>query len=113
MFCSGKRTNAISSWRNDRYQTTVPETVRRAIKLGKRDKIDYSIRPDGEQVVTWFAHVETDGPLLGKFPGVLAQDIAKHADRLQLIDTNPIQRIQQLVGNFNCYLDAPLLADDE
>ncbi|WP_206165702.1 type II toxin-antitoxin system PrlF family antitoxin, partial [Citrobacter braakii] len=25
----------------DRYQTTVPETVRRALRLGKRDKIHY------------------------------------------------------------------------
>jgi antitoxin PrlF len=29
----------------DRYLTTVPETVRRALRLGKRDKISYSIRP--------------------------------------------------------------------
>ena len=26
----------------DRYQTTVPETVRRALRLGKRDKIHYT-----------------------------------------------------------------------
>jgi bifunctional DNA-binding transcriptional regulator/antitoxin component of YhaV-PrlF toxin-antitoxin module len=29
----------------DRYQTTVPETVRRALRLGKRDKMRYTIRP--------------------------------------------------------------------
>jgi len=31
----------------DRYQTTVPETVRRALRLRKRDKIQYVIRPSG------------------------------------------------------------------
>ncbi len=36
----------------DRYQTTVPETVHRALKLGKRDKIHYSIRPDGAVVMS-------------------------------------------------------------
>ena len=36
----------------DRYQTTVPETVRRALRLGKRDKIHYTIRPDGEVVLS-------------------------------------------------------------
>ncbi|MFN5651359.1 MAG: type II toxin-antitoxin system PrlF family antitoxin, partial [Actinomycetes bacterium] len=36
----------------DRYQTTGPETVRRALKLGKRDKIHYTIRPGGEVVLT-------------------------------------------------------------
>ena len=33
----------VESTLTDRYQTTVPETVRRALRLGKRDKIHYSI----------------------------------------------------------------------
>jgi antitoxin PrlF len=36
----------------DRYQTTVLEIVRRALKLGKRDKIQYTMRPSGEVVLT-------------------------------------------------------------
>ena len=39
----------------DRYQTTVPETVRRAHKLDKRDKIHYSILPDGAVVMSRFS----------------------------------------------------------
>jgi antitoxin PrlF len=35
----------------DRYQTTVPETVRRALRLKKRDKIRYTIRSSGEVVL--------------------------------------------------------------
>ena len=35
----------VESTLTDRYQTTVPETVRRALRLYKRDKIHYSIRP--------------------------------------------------------------------
>ena len=31
----------------DRYQTTVPESVRNALKLSKRDKIRYTIRLSG------------------------------------------------------------------
>jgi len=42
----------VESTLTDRYQTTVPETVRRALKLGKRDKIHYAIRPSGEVVLT-------------------------------------------------------------
>jgi len=42
----------VESTLTDRYQTTVPETVRRALKLGKRDKIHYTIRPGGEVVPT-------------------------------------------------------------
>ena len=29
----------VESTLTDRYQTTVPQTVRRALRLGKRDKI--------------------------------------------------------------------------
>lgn len=36
----------------DRYQTTVPESVRRALRLGKRDKIHYAIQPGGEVILT-------------------------------------------------------------
>jgi antitoxin PrlF len=41
----------VESTLTDGYQTTVPETVRRALRLGKRDKIHYTIRPDGEVVL--------------------------------------------------------------
>ncbi len=35
----------VESTLTDRYQTTVPETVRRALKLGKRDKITTPFAP--------------------------------------------------------------------
>ena len=37
----------LESTLTDRYQTTVPNAVRHALKLGKRDKICYLIQPDG------------------------------------------------------------------
>lgn len=42
----------VESTLTDRYQTTVSETARRALKLGKRDKIHYTIRASGEVVLT-------------------------------------------------------------
>lgn len=59
----------------DRYQTTVPETVRRALKLSKRDKIHYTIRLDGEVVLSRAAPPEDDDPVLGQFLHFLAQDM--------------------------------------
>ncbi|MEY2976080.1 MAG: HtaR suppressor protein, partial [Cyanobacteriota bacterium] len=32
----------------DRYQTTIPDPVRKALGLNKRDKICYTIQPDGK-----------------------------------------------------------------
>lgn len=97
----------------DRYQTTVPETVRRALKLGKRDKIHYMIRPDGQVMLTRAVPAEPDDPVLGQFLGFLAQDMASHPERLQSVSPDLMQRIQSLVADIEVDLDAPLSADDE
>lgn len=106
-------TYEIESTLTDRYQTTVPETVRRTLKLGKRDKIHYVIRPDGEVVITRAEVAEGDDPVLGQFLGFLARDIASHPERLQAIDAGLVKRIQSLVGGVNVDLDEVLSADDE
>lgn len=103
----------VESTLTDRYQTTVPETVRRALKLGKRDKIHYSIRADGEIVLSRAAASQGADPLLGQFLGFLARDIAKHPERLMSVDASLVQRIQSLTGAVEIDLDAPLSADDE
>jgi antitoxin PrlF len=105
----------VESTLTDRYQTTVPETVRRALRLGKRDKIRYSIRPSGEVVLTRSTSVEgleADDPVLGQFLGFLARDMASHPERLQAVDAGLVERLQSLVGGIEVDLDAPLSADD-
>ena len=103
----------VESTLTDRYQTTVPETVRRALGLGKRDKIHYTIRPGGEVVLSRVEAPEQDDPVLGQFLGFLARDIASHPERLQAVDARLVQRIQSLVGGIEVDLDAVLSADDE
>lgn len=103
----------VESTLTDRYQTTVPETVRRALRLTKRDKIHYAIRPGGEVVLTRVEALEADDPVLGQFLGFLARDIANHPQRLQAVDSHFLQHIQSLVGGIEVDLDAALSADDE
>ena len=103
----------VESTLTDRYQTTVPETVRRALRLGKRDKIQYTIRPGGEVVLTRVEVTAVDDPVLGQFLGFLARDIASHPERLQAVDSTFVQRIQSLTGGIEIDLDAPLSVDDE
>jgi antitoxin PrlF len=103
----------VESTLTDRYQTTVPETVRRALRLGKRDKIHYTIRSSGEVVLTRAQTSEDDDPVLGQFLGFLARDIAKHPERLRTIDASFVQRLQALTGGIEVDLDAALSADDE
>ncbi len=106
-------TLAVESTLTDRYQTTVPETVRRALGLGKRDKLHYTIRPSGEVVLSRAEAPEADDPVLGEFLGFLARDMAAHPERLQAIDASWVQRLRSLTGDVEVNLDAALSADDE
>ena len=103
----------VESTLTDRYQTTVPEMVRRSLRLGKRDKVHYSIRPNGEVVLSRAEVSETDDPVLGQFLGFLSRDIASHPERLQALDTNFMQRLQSLTTGIEVDLDAPQSAEDE
>lgn len=103
----------IESTLTDRYQTTVPETVRRALRLGKRDKIHYAVRPNGEVVMTRADASAGDDPVLGQFLGFLARDLASHPERLMAVDAALVQRLRSLVGDVEVELDTALTADDE
>ena len=103
----------VESTLTDRYQTTVPETVRRSLRLGKRDKIHYTIRPNGEVVLSRAEVSEADDPVLGQFLEFLSLDIANHPERLQALDTRFVQRLKLLTRGAEIDLDAPLSTDDE
>ena len=97
----------------ERYQTTVPEPVRRALRLGKRDKIHFTIRPDGDVVLTRAVVPTSEDPVMGRFLNFLAHDIANHPERLAAVDAGLVQRIQLLVGDVHVDIDAALSAEDE
>jgi len=96
----------------DRYQTTVPNPVRRALGLNKRDKICYTIEPDGK---VWLSRVDQteDDPVLGKFLNFLAQDMDKNPQHIQVISSGLVSHVQSLVSGVDVDLDAPLLDEDE
>ncbi len=104
---------AAESTLTDRYQTTVPETVRRALQLGKRDKIRYTIRPGGEVVLSRAEPEEADDPVLGEFLVFLAQDMARHPQRLKAMDADWVDRLQSLTRDVPVDLHAPLSPEDE
>lgn len=103
----------VESTLTDRYQTTVPETVRRALRLNKRDKIHYSIRQGGEVLFSREEIAEEDDPVLEQFLGFLTRDLANHPERLQSIVAGFVQRLRTLTGGIDVDLDAVLSADDE
>ena len=103
----------LESTLTDRYQTTVPDGVRRALKLGKRDKIRYVVRPDGRVVMTRAAAEPEDDPVLDKFLSFLARDVETNPGRLLGLDARLAKRIRSLVKNVKVDLDAELAPEDE
>jgi antitoxin PrlF len=98
----------------DRYQTTVPEPVRRVLKLRKRDRLHYVVRDNGEVLLSRAVPVdEAEDPALAPFLALLARDMASNPQRLQAVGPELAQRIHALVGDLDVDLDAPLSADNE
>lgn len=98
---------AIESTLTDRYQTTVPDPVRRALKLGKRDKIRYIVR-GGEVVITRATAEEEDDPVVGKFLQFLARDMERHPDRIRPVSASLVKRARALTRGVKIDLNAPL-----
>ena len=98
----------------DRYETTVPNAVRKALRLNKREKIRYTIQPDGSVLLSRADQDETD-LALGSFLTFLANDIQQNPQRLKAVTPELISRIQDLVGNIDIDIDidAPLDEKDE
>lgn len=96
----------------DRYQTTIPEPVRKSLGLNKRDKICYTIQPDGQVVISRADQTESD-PILGDFLDFLARDIAKNPQHLKALSSDLVSRVQSLVSEVDLDLNAPLLDEDE
>jgi antitoxin PrlF len=102
----------VESSLTDRYQTTVPDPIRKVLGLNKRDRICYTIESDGRVTISR-AEAPHDDPLLGEFLNFLAKDIQTNPQHLQSISTDLVSRIQSLVAQVDLDLDAPLADEDE
>ncbi|AFY92794.1 type II toxin-antitoxin system PrlF family antitoxin [Chamaesiphon minutus] len=96
----------------DRYQTTVPDPVRKVLGLNKRDRIAYTIESDGRVTISRAGDANND-PLLGQFLDFLATDIQVNPQHVRQVSSDLANRIRSLVGNVDLDLDAPLAAEDE
>lgn len=94
----------------DRYQTTIPEPIREAMHLGKRDKITYVVQKDGKVLM---CRANEEDPVLGDFLSFLADDIPNNPSHLHALNPALIKRARALVSKVEVDLDAPLSDEDE
>lgn len=96
----------------DRYQTTVPDIVRKTLGLNKRDKIAYVIDADGKVTIVRSQTSEND-PILGKFLDFLAQDMEQNPQHIQPVTKKTLEQVRALVADLDVDLNAPLSDEDE
>jgi antitoxin PrlF len=101
---------AAQSTLTERYQTTVPEPVRRALGLTKHDKIAY--REENGRVYLERADEAAD-PILTGFLTFLASDMAANPDALRALPAALADRLAALTRGAKIDLDAPLSPGDE
>ena len=101
----------LESTLTDRYQTTIPVAVRRALKLGKRDKIRYAILPDGQVQLTRV--IDGNDPLLGEFLSFFSKDMANHPEQIRLLDADLKSVMDELSVGLVPNLDQALSPDNE
>jgi antitoxin PrlF len=92
----------------DKYQNTVPAAVRKALRLGKRDKITYIIR--GGQVILEKAEPQEDqvDPAVQAFLGFLEREMVTNPQRLKPFGGKAARRAAELVEGVEVDLDASL-----
>ena len=96
-----------------RGQTTVPAAIRKMLALGKRDHVVFRGLADGTVVIA--KKSEEAGradPVLGKFLGFLAKDMAANPERIRAVPKGLVARGTALVKRVAVDLDAAL-PDDE
>ena len=96
----------------NRYQTTIPEVVRKALGLKKRDKIRYIVLNDGSVKITRLDKEKSD-PVLTDFLTFLANDISQHPENINTVSTELAEQILPLVSDVDVDLDGPLSDEDE
>ncbi len=96
----------------DRYQTTVPATVRKYLGLNKNDKICYTLYPNGAVLISRAEPAGND-PVLEQFLDFMAQDMQENPQNLQPINSGLVSKIQSLVSEVDFDLNELLADEDE
>lgn len=96
----------------DRYQTTVPSVVRKALHLGKKDKIKFTVESNGSVTLSRAEQSDED-PALNAFLLFLGDDIQKQPGRVQPLSASMKSKGDGLIEDVDIDLDAPLTDEDE
>lgn len=98
----------------DRYQTTVPRSVRKQLRLNKGSYIRYCMEADGRVYIEPVRPEPSEAdPAVGAFLDLLEADVKAHPEGVRAFDGGLRDRMAALVASVEVDLDAELSPDDE
>lgn len=95
----------------DRYQTTIPDAIRKALHLNKRDKILYTVQPDGHVFLSKIEENQGD-PVIDCFLDFIAEDMKQNPQHLTSINQTLFNRIESLIEGVEFDLNEILVDED-
>ena len=98
----------VESTLTDKYQTTIPDSIRKALNLKKRDKIRFALKSDGTVTLTRAAPAGNDEPPITQFLQLLAEEMAAHPERIRALSPALVKRARALTKGIKVKLDTTL-----
>ena len=95
----------------DRYQTTIPEVVRKALGLGKRDKLEFLLDETGGIRIRKAKKAEETehfDPVLAGFLDLLAKDIEENPQNIREVPDSFWEKLDKLTEGVEVDLDEKL-----
>ena len=96
----------------ERFQTTVPSVVRKALHLGKKDKIKFIIQSNGNVMLSRVEPSESD-PVMEQFLAFVANDMQNCPERLQPLTASMRDEVESITTGLELDLDKKLSSEDE
>lgn len=97
-----------SSTLTSRFQTTVPELVRKTLGLGKQDKLEYVISEKGVVTLKKSEASDNTDPFLRPFLNLLERDIQENPQNIRVVSVQELAKTEQLLAGVEVNLDEPL-----
>lgn len=107
------KTTEVNSALTERYQTTVPEPVRRALNLQKRDRIKFQILANGTVVLAKAELEDEADPAIGAFLNFLEGDLFTNPGSLTPLTSERITELKALTQGIEFDINEPLDPADD
>ncbi|MGY2461755.1 type II toxin-antitoxin system PrlF family antitoxin [Vreelandella sulfidaeris] len=98
---------------SDHYQTMVPKSVCQALKLKPHDRIHYTIRANGEVILSRANDESSQEFVKNSFLAFLEHDLLEHPENIRLVTNGAFAAAERLTSGIDVDLDEVLPVKDD